>query len=38
MLLVEFEPTIPAFDQSKIIQALDCAAIVVGTLNNNQDM
>jgi hypothetical protein len=27
---VEFEPTIPAFERTKTVHALDCAAILIG--------
>jgi hypothetical protein len=31
MPLVEFEPTIPVFEQAKAVHALDRAATVIGT-------
>jgi hypothetical protein len=29
---VEFEPTIPVFEQAKTVYALDCAAIMIGSI------
>jgi hypothetical protein len=33
MLRVEFEPTIPVFEQAKTVHALDRAATVIGSFN-----
>jgi hypothetical protein len=34
MPCVEFEPTIPASEQTKTVHALDCSATVTGNANN----